>query len=54
MKYLIWAVLFYFAYRLYVKPFLIDGDPAHRRKKVPQEKENSRTDGEYIDYEEVD
>lgn len=54
MKYLILAALFYFSYRLYIKPFLIDGDPADRKRKLREQEKQRNNDGEFIDYEEVD
>lgn len=50
MKFLLTSILFYFAYKTFIKPLLKLKD--ENQKDVKQDKEVDEAD--YIDYEEVD
>ena len=56
MKFIVVAVLLYFAYRLYIKPFLLNADNSERQRQLREEAERRRREDKdgYIDYEEVD
>lgn len=55
MKFLVFAVLLYFAYRLYIKPFLLSPEDAQKQRRLREKQdEKPATDDDYIDYEEVD
>ncbi len=56
-KWLIYLLLFYFLYRLFIRPALPGGrederEPRIRKGSEPPRKEDD--EGEYIDYEEVE
>jgi len=55
MKLLTYAILFYLAYRFFIKPAML-GSPENEpnSKAKIKEKKKDDEDGEYIDYEEVD
>ena len=50
MKFLVYAVLFFFAYRLFIKPLLIDGG---RKRQEPLPRQEPDDDG-FVEYEEVE
>lgn len=50
MKYIILAVLCYFAYRQFIRPAL---EGPEEKKFVPPPERKDKNDEEYIDYEEV-
>ena len=53
MKLLVFAALLYFAYRLYLKPFLLSPRDAERKQPL-HNPDPGETNDDYIDYEEVD
>lgn len=54
MRLIILAILFYFAYRLFIAPLLQGLRAPEERDEINTSSNNKSKDNDYIDYEEVD